>query len=217
MCERIHNTSSYRTSVWWFFTRLFGRIRLIIGHTLDTANAQANILFKYKDGGSTGVMGFQFLCVKTKKGWKRKCFVQRIDKGYLETYFQAVLVKDTLSKGSGKNKSVAKNWILLYFLRVENEFSAERSLPKTFCNTRDIPDIWQLFGTCRIGWSGPSAEGIILCLNNSRLDKRCLLLQVSNEYPVDNSSSIATDACLIIFGTSLSLYNWYYLKVCKSW
>lgn len=123
-------------------------------------------------------------------------FVQRIDKEYLETYFQAVLVKDTLFKGSGKNKSVAKNWILLYFVRVENEFSAERSLPETFYNTRDIPDIWQLFGTCRIGRSGPDVGGIILCLNNNRLDKCCLLLQVSNEYPVGDSSWIAMDACL---------------------
>lgn len=147
MCVKTYTyTSSYRTNVWVIFTRLFGRLGLIIGHA-RYCQCSGKLLFKYKDGGSTGVMGFQFFTCKRKKGWKGKLKKGNNRPTYRRKIFgnilpQAVLVKDTLFKRQWKkNESVTKNWILLYFVRVENEFSAEHSLPETFCNTRDIPGI----------------------------------------------------------------------------
>lgn len=44
-----------------------------------------------------------------------------------------------------------KSWILLYFVRAENEFSAECSLPEMFYNIRDISVTRQLHSTQKIG------------------------------------------------------------------
>lgn len=96
----------------------------------DTANAQANILFKYKDGGSTGVMGFQFLCAN-EKGRKRKWLSTKDI--WKRVFIGGISWRYSLKKRKKQWEKLIcrkKNWIL-YFVRVENEFSAERSLPET--------------------------------------------------------------------------------------